>query len=104
LKRLQKTQGLITALEGFNRVESLFFKEDGSVDFVNIASMTSPLPLGQGRELRTGMEIGFQVLTRNETGAAMPPEEVENMRLRFQPSVFDSEKIVKFKLEKFVLL
>ena len=47
------------------------------------------------------MEFGIQAITRSETGAAMPPEEVENTRTRFMPLIGDTVEIANTKLAMF---
>jgi hypothetical protein len=53
--------------------------------------------LPSGSKLGNALEIGIQAITRLETGAAMPPEEVENTRTRFEPSPLDSDDVIRQK-------
>lgn len=48
-------------------------------------------------QLYQAFEQGFQAMTRTETGAAMPPEEVENTKKRFRPGPLDSPAEVRQK-------
>lgn len=106
-----KMQMLRTARRAFPGVLDLVFDEmvldkktgrfDGNIDRTNLISAASPIPWGEGRELKVRMEFGIQAITRLETGAAMPAEEVENTRTRFMPSFFDSFKIAKLKLDMY---
>jgi len=96
-----KTKMLQTAKKASKGVRSLVFNKDGGLDRANLFNAQFNVPGTDGRELRTRMEFGIQAITRLETGAAMPPEEVENTRTRFMPSVGDSTKIAKIKLDMF---
>lgn len=51
----------------------------------------------EGAEAGNAYELGIQGITRTETGAAMPKEEVDNTRRRFQPNSFDSDKAIRNK-------
>lgn len=48
-------------------------------------------------ELARSFETGIQAITRTETGAAMPPGEVENTRTRFQPKPWESDVVQRQK-------
>lgn len=96
-----KAQMLRTAQNAAKDIDGLVFDKDGNVDSVNLVNAALNLPGSQGRELRQKMEFGIQAITRLETGAAMPQEELENTRTRFMPTPLDSDKIVKLKLEMF---
>lgn len=96
-----KVQMLRTARKAAKGIRKLIFDKDGNIDTLNLINAAINLPGSDGRLLRTRMEFGIQAITRGETGAAMPPEEVENTRLRFMPSALDSKEIVKLKLEMF---
>lgn len=95
-----KTQQMRTAQDALSNVDRLLFNEDGKIDDVNVATASMNVPWTEGRELATYIEQGIQAITRGETGAAMPPEEVNNTRKRFQPSPFDNEstKLAKRKM------
>lgn len=71
------------------------------VDRVTLAQSFISLPNSDGQLLNVKMEMGIQAITRGETGAAMPPSEVENTRIRFMPKVSDSDEVIKLKLEMF---
>lgn len=53
--------------------------------------------LPEGQQLNNAYEYGIQAITRTETGAAMPAEEVKNTRIRFQPSFTDSDRVIRQK-------
>lgn len=101
-----KVQQFKTARAQLPEIENLLFKEDQSgkrvIDDQNVINMTIKTPFTKGRKLAALYETGIQAITRGETGAAMPPEEVENTRIRFQPSPLDDEetKILKFDMFK----
>jgi hypothetical protein len=96
-----KIQMLRTATKAFDGVKSLVFKKDGELDKANLVNAELNTPGTKGRELRTRMEFGIQAITRLETGAAMPPEEVENTRTRFMPTALDSDVVANLKLDMF---
>lgn len=96
-----KAQMLRTAQKAAKGIEKLVFDADGSLNRTNLFNAAFGTPGTDGRELRIKMEFGIQGITRIETGAAMPESEVDNTRERFMPSVFDSIKIAKLKLQMF---
>jgi len=96
-----RTQMLRTAAAQVPLIKSLVFNKDKTINMENIATASLRLPRSVGRRLATAMEQGIQAITRVETGAAMPPQEVENTRKRFQPSVLDDDKTIKLKIEMF---
>lgn len=100
-EQASKAQMLTTALKASEGIRELVFKKDGTLDLVNILNMRLNTPRSLGRKLKVMMEPGIQAITRGETGAAMPPEEVENTRLRFSPAIGDTPEIVNLKLDMF---
>lgn len=101
-----KAAMVLTAKENVEDIKGLVYNKKGKVDWGNIAQAKVPLvggtiPFTKGRELGVRMEFGIQAITRLETGAAMPPQEVENTRKRFQPVIGDTEEIVKVKLKMY---
>ena len=109
---------LQTSQELFGVIDDLMFDEEGNPNTENIRNAfligLDPTPgegiakmgleLFGGREaadeagrLYQAFETGFQALTRTETGAAMPPEEVENTKRRFRPGPLDSDAEVMQK-------
>lgn len=97
----------------FPAIKRRSFNEDGSINKANIAAMkASRLPLGavslgpikynqEGQALANSYEVVVQALTRSETGAAMPAEEVDNMRARIEPDITDSDETV---LQKYLTM
>jgi len=57
----------------------------------------------EGSRVGNAMEFGIQAITRGETGAAMPPEEVNNTRKRFEPSFTDSDQVIRQKITAYKL-
>ncbi len=107
-EKAAKQQMMRTAKEAVPIVKELLFNKDGSINRKNIFTMDVPLvpgdkgiPWTDGKKLRTAMEFGIQAITRGETGAAMPPSEVDNTRERFQPSIWDNDETIKLKLEMY---
>ena len=95
-----KTQMLRTAKNQITLIDGLMFK-DGAPNYNNIANASFNVPRTEGRKLRAAMEVGIQAITRMETGAAMPPSEVDNTRQRFQPSILDNPQTVNLKWQMF---
>lgn len=96
-----KVQMMRTARKAAEGINAFIFDEEGELDRINLFNAQFNTPFSEGRELRTKMEFGIQAITRLETGAAMPPEEVENTRLRFMPTVGDTKEIAELKIEMF---
>jgi len=97
-----KTQMLRTAKNALSSVEGLLFNDDGTINDLNVVNASTNTPYTSGRRMRAYMEQGIQAITRAETGAAMPATEIENTRIRFQPSPLDDEatKIAKYDMFK----
>lgn len=90
---------ILTARKAFDDVRDLLFDKDGSLNQLNILNANLNTPKSEGRKLRVGLEQVIQAITRIETGAAMPPEEVRNTRKRFMPTPLDDQETVELKLE-----
>jgi hypothetical protein len=108
----------------FDTIDTLMFQDDGSLNEEVIrdafAISLDPTP-GEGLtksligffgdeeqaskagQVYQAFEQGFQALTRTETGAAMPAEEIENTKKRFRPSPFDSSAEVMQKYNAYKL-
>lgn len=96
-----KTQSMEVALAQLPRVKELVYTKDGKVDRTNIFNAEFQTPWSEGRDLWTAQEYGIQAITRGETGAAMPPEELENTRKRFAPKPLDSDELIAAKLRMY---
>lgn len=101
-----KTQMLKTGLKGLKKVKGLVYNVDPktgerSLNTKNIGAAAFNIPFTDGRKLRNGFDFGIQAVTRAETGAAMPPSELENTRDRFMPKVGDTVELVDTKIEMF---
>jgi len=96
-----KAQMLRTAKTAAQGIRDFVFDKDGEIERETLIAASFNVPGTRGRELRTKMEFGIQAITRSETGAAMPAEEVDNTRQRFMPSVFDSKATINLKLQMF---
>lgn len=92
-----KAQMLRSAQSVLPQIDERLFNKDGSINRYNIANATAGTPLTEGRELDRFYEVGIQAITRLETGAAMPPSDIQNTRARFQPSPLDSDTTIKAK-------
>jgi len=99
-----KTAMLRTAKELFPVIQSKMFDSSGKPDMSVIrdafAITLDPTPgdfvskyftSDESHEIANAFEVGIQGITRTETGAAMPPEEVRNTRKRFLPGPMDGD-------------
>lgn len=105
-----KTQLLRVAQATIPELKSIYFKDDDSVNWLNIVNSINigvpgvsslqiqGFPKSRGRTAASLMDQGIQAITRIETGAAMREEELEHTRRRFLPSPLDSEELVRMKL------
>ncbi len=102
-----KVQMIRTAQKAAKGIRELIFdkfdKKGAGIELnsTNLFNAAFNTPFTDGRKLRIKMEFGIQGITRAETGAAMPPAEVDNTRIRFMPSMFDTAEIGRLKLEMF---
>lgn len=96
-----KTQSLKTAADQVPKIRNLIFDEEGGIDRVNLANAAIGTPFTDGRTLDQLYEFGIQAITRGETGAAMPPEELLNTAKRFKPSLADSDEMIEAKVNIF---
>lgn len=96
-----KAQMLRTAQKAAEGIRKFVFDKEGEVNTGTLFAAAFNIPGTDGRELRNKMEFGIQAITRSETGAAMPAEEVDNTRERFMPSMLDSKRTIELKLQMF---
>jgi len=100
-----RTQAVLSGRALIPVIEEKLFtkKEDGTreINQLNVINGYFNTPWTEGRTLGAAYEQGIQAITRGETGAAMPPEEVENTKKRFQPMPGDSDELKKIKFEMF---
>ena len=90
-----------TAVQQFPQINKLMFDEKGDPNWTNITNAQLGTWGTEGRTLAGAYEFGIQAITRGETGAAMPPEEVKNTRLRFQPKLGDTKVLVNIKWDMY---
>lgn len=109
-EKASKLQMQNTAAKQLPLIQSLLFDENGTPNYKNITlSQNVPLlvtdiqgiPHTSGRQMRAAYEQGIQAITRGETGAAMPQEELQNTMARFFPSPLDDAATVKLKWEMY---
>lgn len=97
--------GKITMMEEAQKslgdIDTLIDKSGGLESETLWANAKTGTPFTKGRQLRALMERGIQAITRAETGAAMPMEEVENTMNRYLPSPFDNLETRQMKLQGF---
>ena len=75
----------------------------GKVNKKRIFEMAMPgggLPKSEGREAKAYLLNAMEGKIRIESGAAVPDQEMERLALRFMPSLLDSDKLVKAKLNR----
>ena len=117
-----KAAMLATAKEQFPVIEQLMFNEDGTynpkigggatalsfsegipffkgavMSFAETTGKYTPEEIQAANRLANAYEMGIQAITRTETGAAMPQEELANTRARFQPSYYDDDATARQK-------
>lgn len=111
-----KLSMLKTAQEHYGDLDKLI-KDDGTVDKDIINVMTAanwtgdfsdaivgkydPELLTRAQGVGKALEYGIQGITRLETGAAMPQEEIDNTRTRFMPKPFDTDETVAKKIKAY---
>lgn len=94
-----------TATNYLGTIDELMFEGDSAIGDINrrvlaektVDGFVPGFLIPQGNKLANAYEYGIQGITRLETGAAMPPEEVKNTRRRFEPSIFDSDDVIRQK-------
>lgn len=75
----------------------------GNVNKKRIFEMSMPgggLPKSEGREAKAYLLNAMEGKIRIESGAAVPDQEMARLALRFMPSLLDSDKLVKAKLNR----
>ena len=104
-KRTPEQAGKISQMRGAQAqiplISSFMFKDDGSIDRLNVFNAQMGIPGTEGQTLGTAIEAGVQAITRSETGAAMPDTEVDNARKRFQPKTLDSDLTIRLKWDMY---
>ncbi len=109
-----KTAMLSTAESAFPIIDKYMFDEDGEISesvMYGMAAIDSlPLSLGNlgtkflapdAQKVYNAFELGMQAITRTETGAAMPPEEIDNTKARFMPKPTDTDETKRQKLKAY---
>jgi len=66
--------------------------------WVGAAARYAGLSSPQSQQMTSILERGMQGITRTETGAAMPADEIQNTKARFMPSSSDSDESIHRKL------
>ena len=103
-----------TAREQFPIIDKFLYGEDGEIDESIMRGMLAIEQLGglgsfgveklgnpNAQRVYAAFETGMQAITRTETGAAMPPEEVDNTKKRFMPNWVDSKETRKQKIKAY---
>jgi len=86
-------------------IEPILFTPEGDINrgvivemaTIDAAPASAMFLSEEAGRLRAAYELGIQAITRTETGAAMPPEEVRNTADRFKPKPWDHPETVKLK-------
>jgi uncharacterized FlaG/YvyC family protein len=89
-----------TGIEAANYFSDFVFNDDGSVNKTNVLAFfgTDKLNVpGPGRSMEALFLEAIEAKLRLETGAAAPDSEVERLKTRLMPGVFDSDETIKFK-------
>ena len=109
-----KTAMLSTAESAFPIIDEYMFDDNGEIleSVMYGISAIDNLPLGLGnigtkflapdtKKVYNAFELGMQAITRTETGAAMPPEEIDNTKARFMPKPTDTDEVKRQKLKAY---
>lgn len=109
-----KTAMLSTAEGAFPIIDEHMFDDNGEIRESVMYGMSAidNLPLGLGnlgtkflapdaQKVYNAFELGMQAITRTETGAAMPPEEIDNTKARFMPKPTDTDESKRQKLKAY---
>ena len=99
------------AQEEFNTIEGIY-DEDGELDEKILFELTAQdwdptgiigakMSSSKGQQIFGALERGMQGITRTETGAAMPAEEVHNTKKRFMPKMGDKKANVAAKIRAY---
>lgn len=101
-----------TALEAFPDIKENILDDSGNLDQRVMKEMAALeyVPFGlagiavsdKSKKAYTALETGMQAITRLETGAAMPQEEIRNTKTRFMPGPFDGPETQNQKLKSYV--
>jgi len=89
-----------TGLEAAGYFNDYVFNEDGSVNESNVLAFfgTDKLNVpGPGRTMEALFLEAIEAKLRLETGAAAPEAEVQRLKTRLMPGVFDSDQTIRFK-------
>jgi hypothetical protein len=92
-----KAQLIQGALDNQDVIDSLLFKEDGTVDRTNVATATVKAPFSEGRTMNVVLKDSLEAKIRAESGAAVPDTEITRLSERFMPSVIDSDETIRVK-------
>lgn len=100
------------ALDAFPTVRDNVLDDNGQLDQRVMKEMAALeyVPFGlagiavssRAKQAYTALETGMQAITRLETGAAMPQEEVRNTKTRFMPGPFDGVETQNQKLKSYL--
>ena len=102
---------LDTAKSGLKDIQAIQFDQEGKINTnaikqawtIGVAEPLAGLMKPESGKLFSAYEFGIQAITRAETGAAMPAEEVTNTRKRFMPKPWDSDEVVRQKWKAYQL-
>ena len=92
-----------SSLRNIVKVKDFFFDDTGKVKsgVLDILWAQYGVPGTEGRKIKAMMTNALGDALRLESGAAIPPEELENMMSRYYPQLGDDDATILYKLNEF---
>lgn len=89
------------AISELQQVRQTFINPDGSINRTQMVAGAWSLPFTKGKGAAQFIEKAVEIKLRAATGAAARPDEMRMYEKMFGPSAFDSDEIIKYKLDSF---
>jgi hypothetical protein len=89
------------SISELKEVRKILIKPDGTVDRLQLGAAALGLPFTKGRSAGQFVEKAVEIKLRAATGAAAPQQEVKHYTSMFGPSAFDSDEMIKYKIDSF---
>lgn len=99
-EQVGKIQGAKDMKEAAIELRKALVKKDGSIDRMTLAEMQYNIPFSNGRDLVPLIEGPVATMLHLETGAGFTKDEIKKTAMRIVPSIFDSDKGIKAKLDR----